>query len=74
MNQAVRKTMETLCKCHGVSGACTIKTCWKRLSDFRRVGEFLKSRYNRAQKVDLQNVVIQVRDFLPIKIMDMSVK
>ena len=32
---AVKKTMKTLCKCHGVSGSCATQTCWRQLSDFR---------------------------------------
>lgn len=54
-NRAGRKTMKThmktQCKCHGVSGACTTKTCWTTLPHFRQVGDFLKTRYEEAKQV-----------------------
>ncbi|ELT96282.1 hypothetical protein CAPTEDRAFT_90169, partial [Capitella teleta] len=56
---ALKKTMELICKCHGVSGSCTTKTCWQHLSDFRSVGTFLKRCYARAIDVDFQNGALQ---------------
>lgn len=50
--QAVRKTMQRRCKCHGVSGSCSIQTCWDQLADFRVVGSLLKSKYLDAIRVD----------------------
>ena len=52
---AVKKTMRTLCKCHGVSGSCATQTCWRQLSDFRDTGKFLKKQYKRALRVDYNN-------------------
>nr|CDI40099.1 WNT2 protein [Euperipatoides kanangrensis] len=49
--KAVQKHMKLECKCHGVSGSCTIRTCWLAMMDFRRVGEYLRSRYNGATEV-----------------------
>ncbi|CAH1795484.1 unnamed protein product [Owenia fusiformis] len=49
---AVYKTLIMRCKCQGVSGACTMKTCWRQLSEFRKVGEYLKKRYKRSIKVE----------------------
>jgi wingless-type MMTV integration site family protein 8 len=51
--------MQLVCKCHGVSGACTTKTCWQHLSDFRSVGRFLKGSYARAIDVDFHNGALQ---------------
>ena len=52
---AVRKTMKTLCKCHGVSGSCATQTCWRQLSDFKDTGKYLKKQYKRALRVDYNN-------------------
>ena len=49
--QAVKKFMKLTCKCHGVSGACTIRTCWLAMQSFRRVGEYLRLKYNGATQV-----------------------
>ncbi len=49
--QAVKKFMKLECKCHGVSGSCTIRTCWLAMMDFKRVGSFLRYKYNGATQV-----------------------
>ena len=49
---AVRKTLKTLCKCHGVSGSCATQTCWRQLGEFRVTGKYLKKQYKRALRVD----------------------
>ncbi|KAH7963282.1 protein Wnt-1 isoform X1 [Rhipicephalus sanguineus] len=43
------------CKCHGMSGSCTVKTCWMRLPLFRDVGNQLKERFDGASRVLLSN-------------------
>ncbi|CAI5766690.1 protein Wnt-8a [Podarcis lilfordi] len=49
---AVKATMKKVCKCHGVSGSCSIQTCWLQLSDFRETGNYLKIKYRQAQKLE----------------------
>ncbi|XP_077090389.1 protein Wnt-7b [Siphateles boraxobius] len=55
-NEAGRKVLEERmkleCKCHGVSGSCTTKTCWTTLPKFREIGYVLKERYTTAVEVE----------------------
>uniref|UniRef100_A0A665V7C3 Protein Wnt n=1 Tax=Echeneis naucrates TaxID=173247 RepID=A0A665V7C3_ECHNA len=48
---AVKLYMRTECKCHGLSGSCTLRTCWKKMPHFREVGDRLLERFNGASKV-----------------------
>lgn len=49
--QAVKLFMQTDCKCHGLSSSCTLRTCWKKMPPFRKVGDHLLERFNGASKV-----------------------
>ncbi|XP_052814977.1 protein Wnt-10a-like [Mya arenaria] len=51
----ILKNVRKQCKCHGMSGSCEIRTCWKVSPDFRVVGDILKDKYERASLVDLSN-------------------
>ncbi|XP_070978277.1 protein Wnt-7b-like [Oncorhynchus clarkii lewisi] len=55
-NEAGRKILEEHmkleCKCHGMSGSCTTKTCWTTLPKFREIGYILKERYGEAVQVE----------------------
>ena len=51
MAQAVKSGLKTTCKCHGVSGSCAVRTCWKQLSPFHDTGRLLKYRYDTAVRV-----------------------
>ncbi|KAM7335412.1 hypothetical protein ACRRTK_005889 [Alexandromys fortis] len=46
--RAVYKMADVACKCHGVSGSCSLKTCWLQLAEFRKVGDRLKEKYDSA--------------------------
>ena len=48
---AVKRTMRRRCKCHGVSGACQVNTCWSIVPDMSEVGDYLKRQYRVAAKV-----------------------
>ncbi|XP_049772038.1 protein Wnt-11b-2-like [Schistocerca cancellata] len=48
---AVEASVQTQCKCHGVSGSCNIKTCWRALPPLADVGERLKRRFAVAAEV-----------------------
>lgn len=47
--------MQLRCRCHGMSGSCTMQTCWLVMPSFREVGERLKDRYDGAAKVIASN-------------------
>ncbi|KAK9884152.1 hypothetical protein WA026_005104 [Henosepilachna vigintioctopunctata] len=49
--RAVRSRMQRTCKCHGVSGSCSMQICWRRLPPFRQVAEGLFQRYEGASHV-----------------------
>lgn len=49
--QAVKRFMTLECKCHGVSGSCSVRTCWLAMADFRRTGDHLRKKYNGAVQV-----------------------
>lgn len=36
--KAVIKRSKVTCKCHGVSGSCSLITCWQQLASFREIG------------------------------------
>ena len=45
------ESLSTACKCHGVSGSCSMRTCWKSLADLRAVAVTLLDRYSHAVEV-----------------------
>ncbi|XP_067869269.1 protein Wnt-9b [Heterodontus francisci] len=49
--KAVKSGLKTTCKCHGVSGSCAVRTCWKQLSSFHETGKLLKLKYETAVRV-----------------------
>ncbi|XP_045119010.1 LOW QUALITY PROTEIN: protein Wnt-4-like [Portunus trituberculatus] len=59
-NEAGRKLIEinmrVECKCHGVSGSCELKTCWKAMPTFREIGEVLKEKFDGATEVRVKEV------------------
>ncbi|MBN3311235.1 WNT5A protein, partial [Amia calva] len=67
-NEAGRRTVSDLahvsCKCHGVSGSCSLKTCWLQLADFRKVGDALKEKYDSAaaMKLNTRGKLVQVNN------------
>ncbi|XP_065094508.1 protein Wnt-2-like, partial [Ochlerotatus camptorhynchus] len=47
----VKLLLRTECKCHGVSGSCAMKTCWKSLPPFRAIGDIMTKKYRKAKVV-----------------------
>ncbi|XP_022104021.1 protein Wnt-16-like [Acanthaster planci] len=49
--QMIQQLMSRQCRCHGVSGSCTVKSCWNTMPDFLVVGDHLKKRYQRSVEI-----------------------
>ncbi|XP_055551013.1 protein Wnt-2 isoform X6 [Wyeomyia smithii] len=52
----VKLMLRTDCKCHGVSGSCAMKTCWKSLPSFHAVGDIMMKKYRKAKLVQAISV------------------
>lgn len=50
-SQVLADAVDTKCKCHGVSGSCSVKTCWRGLYDIGHIADDLKAKYLSATKV-----------------------
>ena len=42
-----------------MTGSCTLRTCWKQLSDFRDIGALLKNKYRKAKQVKNTHFISQ---------------
>ena len=63
----ILKNMRQVCKCHGVSGSCTVKVCWKVMPEFRVIGNQLLKRYNQAMQLKdatIKNRVLKLKSII----------
>ncbi|XP_058788878.1 protein Wnt-1-like [Phymastichus coffea] len=51
--RAVRSRMQRVCKCHGMSGSCSVRVCWRKLPTFRAAGTALAQLHEGASLVRL---------------------
>jgi len=51
-SQVVEDQVRTQCKCHGVSGSCELKTCWRSLPSLPQIGSTLKEKFDGAVEVE----------------------
>ncbi|EDS30330.1 wingless [Culex quinquefasciatus] len=54
-NEAARRTlrakMQKVCKCHGMSGSCTTRVCWRRLPPMKQMADTFGSMFDAAALV-----------------------
>ena len=50
--QVVTNKMKLACRCHGVSGSCSVKTCWRELPTIYEISDTVKNKYKQAVKVE----------------------
>ncbi|ESO06489.1 hypothetical protein HELRODRAFT_184933 [Helobdella robusta] len=50
--KVLRSSMKRNCKCSGVSGSCSVKTCWTSLPLMKTIGSKLMKTYERARQVE----------------------
>lgn len=55
--EILKKNMRRECKCHGISGSCVMKTCWKVVAELERLAAVLKRKYANAAKVHILSAV-----------------
>jgi wnt family len=46
--QLLADSMTVSCKCHGVSGSCSVKTCWNAVPELQAIGSALYQSYTQA--------------------------
>ncbi|XP_013384455.1 protein Wnt-4-like [Lingula anatina] len=63
--KSVEKHMKVECKCHGVSGSCELKTCWRAMPTFREVGARLKEKFDGATEA-IQERIGTRRQLVPV--------
>ncbi len=59
--QVILRNMKQFCKCHGVSGSCSIKVCWKVMPEFRFIGNEIMKRYSSASRTESKQIIKRMR-------------
>uniref|UniRef100_A0A183T256 Protein Wnt n=1 Tax=Schistocephalus solidus TaxID=70667 RepID=A0A183T256_SCHSO len=55
--RVVSQNMQRYCRCHGTSGSCTMKTCYRQTPTMRTIGNQLKLMYQEASQVIRDNTI-----------------
>lgn len=63
--QVIADSLTKACKCHGVSGSCSVKTCWRAMPNFDAIGDNLKRHYSYSIEVRTRRIN-KVKQFVPI--------
>lgn len=49
--RVVKRSVDRKCRCHGVSGSCTVKTCWNEIPSLAVIASTLQKKYKKAARV-----------------------
>lgn len=52
--------MAKKCKCHGVSGSCSMKICWMQLAPLSHIARKLRDRYKKAERISVESASVSV--------------
>lgn len=58
--RVIMQNLKKKCKCHGVSGSCSVRVCWLMMPDFRAVSDELRRQYDAASKINKPQAVERV--------------
>lgn len=53
--QAVRNSLKKHCRCHGVSGSCSLQTCWLSMKPFLEITKDIKRMYENSILLQVDN-------------------
>lgn len=42
------------CRCHGVSGSCSLQTCWMEMAPFREIAKKLRQKYVSSVQISFE--------------------
>lgn len=51
--RVIKDNMGKTCKCHGVSGSCTVRVCWRTMPKMEIVASILRKKFDNAVRVKL---------------------
>lgn len=51
----MRNSLRKHCRCHGLSGSCSLQTCWKSLNAFPEIASDIRKMYDRSKRITLDN-------------------
>ncbi|XP_049820652.1 protein Wnt-8a-like isoform X2 [Aethina tumida] len=54
--QVLQESMIKKCRCHGVSGSCSLQTCWVQIAPFHVISSKLKEKYGKALHIKEQQL------------------
>ncbi|XP_060524381.1 protein Wnt-8a-like [Cylas formicarius] len=59
--EMVRETMVRRCRCHGMSGSCSLQTCWLQTAPFEQLARKLREKYGKALRLSKDTAQAYVR-------------